>query len=667
MRASLPRCARNPDLKGTKHYNDPRHPVTEKLVDVFGGFQSPRAERRVKFQKSHDRMPGKRAEIVSEQLCGRSLSSQRSRALQSLIHSTDDIIGYLAPSLEAYKGCTVIDVHPGACLWSSKLHDFLKPKRHILMEPEMRYYDQFIHPLLDKPGSTYRHSLLCGAHARSYWDNYRDLLDDKTMIPDRPKLEADDPNLRKLDTSILFTGNLWRKYPIKHMTRYVDHSSLILQHMTYAALTNDIFQRDGLVRMLWWAPDSTKALVFPTNLRGKRSYDMSLQMGASITEVAGVSHLENSGRKAKMDASRPPEMDAFVAGRVRREMAERGQVIPNSREHPVDLKPTTKEDDAHARDSFFKTTCTTTDDLVLAIEDYREHLVATDSLLRRLKTKLPRKRAINMDPSNFKDPYERHVRYQQSKDAIKSRPKDMFLNSSITASFRHVLAVDTLLRMLNLEANYAAVSDTNPNRKTLKALRNKILTLNEKYDAWVEQNISMSSMKIIGYLIDDLISLEAQPPTLARDRRPYEPLQAHPHEFWPQYDLTLLDFTPRSPDLSSPGITDRVEAAKACQEVIKIIYSSPAIPLTTALERLAPNAAKDLLPLVPEILDARKGGRMDPSRMSVRMLSQEMMDGLIRAFLEWPFRPSSVDMALAQGEGDSLYGDEDGDDVEPVE
>lgn len=592
--------------------------------------------------------------------------SQRSRVLQSLIHSTDDIIGYLAPSLEAYKGCTVIDVHPGACLWSSKLHDFLKPKRHILMEPEMRYYGQFIRPLLDKPGSTYRHSLLCGAHARSYWDNYKELLEDKTMIPDRPKLETDDPNLRKLDTSTLFTGNLWRKYPIKHMSRYVDHSSLILQHMTYAALTNDIFQRDGLVRMLWWAPDSAKTVVFPTNLRGKRSYDMNLQMGASITEVAGVSHLETSGRNAKMDAPRAPEMDAFVAGCVRREMAERGQVIPSGRDHLDGLKPTTKEDDAHARDSVFKTTCTTTDDLALAIGDYREHLIASDSLLHHLKTKQAGKRASNMPPSSFKDLCDQHVRYQQSKDAIQSRPKDVYLHSSVAAGFRGVVAMDTMLRLVNLEANYAAVSETNPDPKTLSALREEILSLGKKCDAWTEENVSVSMMKIIGYLLDDLISLEAQPPTLARDRRPFEPLQAHSHEFWPQYDLTLLDITPRLPDLSSTGIVDKVEAAKACQEVLKIIYSAPSIPLTTALERVAPNAAKDLLPLVPEILDARKGGRMDPSRISVRMLSQEMMDGLIRAFLEWPFRPSSVDMALAQGEGESLDSGEY-EDVEPVE
>jgi len=664
MRASLRRCAPRPDRVTTKHYKDLRYPVTGKLVDVFGGFQYAHSERRVKPQKSHDRLPGKRAEIVSEQLCGRLLSDPI--ILQSLIYPTDDILGYLAPSLEAYKGCTVIDVHPGACLWSSKLHDFLKPKRHILMEPELRYYDRFIHPLLDKPGSTYRHSLLCGAHARSYWDNYKQLLDDETMISDRPKLEADDPKLRELDTSILFTGNLWRKYPIQHLTRYVDHSTLILQHMTYAALTNDIFQRSGLVRMLWWAPDSTKTAVFPSNIRGKRSYDMNLQMGASITEVAGVSRLETSLRNARMDSPRTPEMDAFVTGRVKREMAERGQVIPKGREQPMALKPTTEKDDVHAHDSFLKTTCTTTDDLVLAVGEYREHLAATQALMTSIKTKKAGYKVADLTPTGVKDLYDRYVRYQQSQDAIRSRPREPTFISSVGAHFRCIVVMDTILRLLSLEANYAAVSETNPDPKTLSGLREEILALNKTCDAWIEKNSSATMLKPINFLLEDLISLEAQPPTLPRDRRPYEPLQAHSHEFWPQYDLTLLDVTPRLADLSVPETAEKVESAKICQEMLKIMYSSPAIPLTMALERVAPNAASDLLPLVPEILDARKGGRMDPSRMSVRMLSQEMMDGLIRAFLEWPFRPSSVDLALAQGEGQILGDEEDGD-VEPVE
>ena len=571
------------------------------------------------------------------------------------------MLGYLAPSLEAYKGCTIIDVHPGACLWSSKLHDFLKPKRHILMEPEMRYYDQFIKPLVEKRNSTYRHTLLCGAHARSYWDNYKQLLDDKAMISDRPSLEPDDPKLRELDTSILFTGNLWRRYPISHVVGGVDYNTLILQHMTYASLTNDIFQRSGLVRMLWWIPDTIKAAVFPSNIRGKRSYDMNLQMGASITEVAGVSRLETSIRKSKMDSPRTPEMDAFVAGRVKRDMEHRGHVIPEGRQQPMALEPTAKEDDHHAKDSITKTECKTTDELKAAIDAFEEQLEATQAALTDTKTKKSGGKLEEMGADGVQNLYKRHVRYQQSIDAVKSRPKDYRFYTSKSSEFRAVIAVDTTARLVNLEANYAAVNDSNPDPTTLSTLRDRILALNKTCDAFLEANFSTGMMKPVHTLLEDLISLESQPPILPRDRRPYEPLQAFAHEFWPQYALTLLDITPRLADLSAPGIADRVEGARVCQEVIKIIFSSPAIPLPTALDRVAPNAAQDLLPLVPEIWDARKGGRMDPSHMSVRMLSHEMVVGLMRAFLEWPFRPSSVDLALAQGEG-QVFGDEEGDD-----
>jgi len=582
-----------------------------------------------------------------------------------------------------YKGCTIIDVHPGACVWSSKLHDFLKPKRHILMEPEMRYYDQFIKPLLEKPDSKYRHSLLCGSHPREYWNNYRSLLDDKTMFPDQPALTVDDPKLRELDTSILFTGNLWRKYPINHKANYVDHSSLILQHMTYGALTNDIFQRSGLVRMLWWAPDATKTMTLPTNIRGKRGYDMSLQMGASLTEVAGVSRLETALRKSKMDSPRTPKMDAYVAGRVKRGMAEKGQVIPEGREQPMALEPTMLEDDFHAHDSILKTTCTTIDDLEKAVKDYKELLEEMQAVLVSTRIRKEGGRLGNRTSEALRNMYTRHVRYQQSVDAIKSRPNDMTFHSSKGAEFRAVVAMDTTARLLNLEANYAAVREINftpasndPDYPTataaaaaLSTLHDQILALNKFHATLIDGIVSSSTMKTIHTLLEDLISLEAQPPIIPRDRRPHEPLRAFPHEFWPQYDLTLLDLTPRPRDLSSPGVADKVEGIRACQEVIKIVHSSTAIPLTTALDRVAPNAAQDLVPLVPAITDARKGGRMDPSQMSVRMLSHEMMDGLIRAFLEWPFRPSSVDLALAQAEGEGqTLGDEDGDvDGVPVE
>lgn len=51
--------------------HDPKYPVTGPLTEIFGGYKSFDSERRLPRTKTHDKVPGKRAEIVSEQLCGK--------------------------------------------------------------------------------------------------------------------------------------------------------------------------------------------------------------------------------------------------------------------------------------------------------------------------------------------------------------------------------------------------------------------------------------------------------------------------------------------------------------------------------------------------------------------------------------------------------------------
>jgi transcription factor 1 len=569
----------------------------------------------------------------------------------------DDIIGYLAPSLEEYKGCTLIDVHPGACLWSSKLHDFLKPKRHVLMEPEMRYFEPFVKPLLDQPGSTYRHTRLVGAHAREYWNNYTTLLDDQELVPDRPALKPNDPKLREIDTSILLTGNLWRRYPILHKTRYVDHTTLLLQHMTYAALTNDIFPRSGLVRQLWWASDACKQAVWPTCVRGKRTFDLALQMGAKLTEVAGVTRIEDTKRNGKSESPRTLQMDASVMGRVARKMAANGIKEPPGRQMPSNVTPLEEEDDVHVKDSILATTCTTIEDLKAAIEKH-------DGYLKYMALELPQIKAVKvlihdpgMTPERAKEVLKKYVRYQQCIDAVNSRASMAQFQSSTVAIVRGMVTMDVEARLINLEANYAAVRDTNPDPAALAACHDDIIRLTKVNDELIAANGGAVKTEICNTLLQDVMSAEAQPETLGRDRRPYEPLQAQPEEFWPQYDVTLLDIMPNTADLSIPDIADRAEGTRICQDLLRHLYHSPALSIKSALERLAPNAAQDLIPAVPAFTDARKGGRLDSSKMPVRMLTPEMVDGLVRAFFEWPFRPSTTEMMLAE-EGEK--GEEEG-------
>jgi transcription factor 1 len=519
------------------------------------------------------------------------------------------------------------------------------------MEPEMRYHEPFIKPLLDQPGSTYRHTPLVGAHPREYWASYTKIFNDKDLVG-RPSLFPDDPKIREIDTSILLTGNLWRKYPVQHKARYADHTTLLLQHMTYAALTNDILHRSGLVRMLWWAPDAVKPALFPTAVRSKRSFDLGLQMGATITEVAGVARVEDSKRNAPSEAPRAPEMDAVVMGRVERRMAEENLEIPSHRKMPTALDATKAEDDLCITDGVLTTRCTSIDELKIAIEKFDAYLELVDEELPTIKADFKTKsKDRGMTPARTADIYKRLVRYTQSIDGIATRPDRPEFNSSVVAHVRSVIGLDIELRLLNLEAEYAAVRDTNPDPSALATCRTKILASSKATEEHMNVHAIDRKRLAIQMLIDDLISIESTPPTLHRDRRPYEPLQAHPHEFWPQYELTLLDIVPKTAELSAPGIADRREGTKVCQELLKQLFHSPSLSVQIALDRMAPNAAQDLIPEVPAISDARKGGRLDVSRMSVRMLTPEMVDGLVRAFLEWPFRPSSVEMALAQEGG----------------
>lgn len=380
-------------------------------------------------------------------------------------------------------------------------------------------------------------------------------------------------------------------------------------------------------------------------------------MGGSIHEVAGISRIESCKRAANAETPRPVKMDAVMLGRVEQRMAEKGLEVPAGRKMPKVMEAIKVEDDVHTTDSVMKTTCTTTKELKAASKKFDKWLEFVQ--VEMVKDQLDG-RAKNMPtPERIEELIEKYVRYRQAVDAVESRrPFSIDFIANTVQYVRVVVIKDLEARLINLEAEYAAVRDTNPDPKALDVCRDSILASGKL--------VAHLNLKFLGErrrdhtsaLTDDLLSAEAQPATIHRDRRLYEPLQAKTEEFWPQYELTLLDITPDTRDLSAPGIANRREGTKICQELLKYLFHSPKMPVPVALERVAPNAAQDLIPEVPAITDARRGGRLDPGTMSVRMLTPEMVEGLVKAFLEWPFRPSTVQLALEQDAGFTQEDDE---------
>lgn len=281
------------------------------------------------------------------------------------------------------------------------------------------------------------------------------------------------------------------------------------------------------------------------------------------------------------------------------------------------------------------------------VRNYSKKEMSKSQLVPGLKS-----RSRDVSPEGIADLFEKVVRYKQVIDAVESRrPFTKDFIGSVAGYIRVVVIMDMECRMFNLEAEWAAVRDTNPDPDALAACRDSIFASAKALEKLVHKYVGDRKLNFTSALLADILAVECQPPTLNRDRRPYEPLQVQPDEFWPQYEITLLDIMPETRDLSAPGIADRREGTKICQELLKHLYNSPKIPVPVALDRIAPNAAQDLIPEVPALADVRRGGRLDVNQMVVRMLTPDMVEGLVKAFMEWPFRPSAVEMALSQDPG----------------
>lgn len=569
----------------------------------------------------------------------------------------DDTIQYLAPTLEPFKGCTVIDIHPGACVWSSKLHDFLKPKHHLLMEPEERYVEPFIRPLLEKPGSTFKYTPLSGANPRSYYENYEQIFH-QGIIPDRPNLPENDPKQRQLDTSMLVTGNLARLYtdqPVK--LRIAPFAHQILTQMTWASLSNELFHRGGLVRMLWWLPEQHKGPIMPQNASKSSAFSRSLHLGLDISEVVGTKpHDEVTPDSSSHNLDNIKLFSVMSEGNVRRKMQGAGIRVPAGRSLQRVLDDTSQLPLAPSKSP-----------LEIRYHDLASFEDAANSLEDRLKKTLDAveesaKRRLTHLVRKVLQPCLDTLEYPQCQEAIKTLPRhtrgfrqNHEPGNPSNLDLRMVVLLDLELRIVNLEAHYKHLEEMGHD---VASYKDRLLAMDARLHSGDKGYFF--AVELMDLLLLQQIAFYSAPPLIPYERRAYEPLQAESDDFWPRMDLALFDVTPNGRDISAKGLATRPEVVKTAQELIKYLYTYRAHRVGTVLDRIAPNAAQDLLPMAPSIADARRGGRLNVERVKVRMLSETMIQELVQAWFEWPFRPTTGQLAISmEGGGPAADGEEE--------
>jgi mitochondrial transcription factor 1 len=510
------------------------------------------------------------------------------------------------------------------------------------MEPDTRYVETFIRPLLDAPGSTYRHTTLTGAHPRSYWSSYLQLQQDPALFPSRPALPVGDPKRRQLDTSVLVIGNLARRYNARRVRQKVEFVPLILRQMANAAMTNGLLHQAGLVRMLWWVPDHFKAQTISASFLNRGALTLNIDAGAQLAEVAGVEPLERI-----IDATRSnwTMRKRLVSAEVASDnatwarMRESGLSVPKGREIlPRASAALNPEVDAV---SPFQNADREPAELEQAIKVLQERIKDLSTSMF-MKPKRPGQKEIVKAVNDLKYPQSIIIGRDGATKAKNLRVREI----------RVCVAVDLVLQVLNLEANLKNLEDRQVDGSTTQQLTEKLVLLDQTVDQNIVETLTPDSIGEIADLVDHQVSSFTTPPLLSIDRRPYMALKAEETDFWPRNGLALLDMTPHPTDFSVPDLANNNEGAKLCAELLKHLMSHKTKSLKWALDLIAPNAGRDLTAAVPEIRDARFGGRLNPEKVRVRMLNEAMLRGLARAYMEWPFKPESWELALTSGESE---------------
>ena len=610
-------------------------------------------------------------------------------------------------------------------MFSSKLHEYLQPKRHLLLEPEVRYYEPFIKPLLDEPGSTYRYTTL-GAHPHHYWDTWKVIMDDPTMFPPSTKPPLSDDEPRPYDPSLLMIGNLARNYGAFRRSNSVNYSSMILQQMVWAMLRGDMLHRDGRARMLMWAPESEAYLLFPESENARQSTNVALDMGASVTKVVGMQQsYETATSSVRRRRRRVRLMEDFVSARVQGAMHEKGMQQPEGRkfllsepppiagepsisgamEEVVESEPPAPVPEewstltplelkrAKARAKYWErkekavqqaaskvadTSDPNVADAVMAKElptagrespSENDELVMSEAYKQELEAKfvnplIPTIRNAHELRAALGDVWARLTKLKTEvpgrshghKASTKEKalldtiefPQSTAVGSGFSSLRQRIaltcLVLDLDLRIVRLEASLKMLQDEGIDPMDLIKLRDDILALDHESELWKAERENVYSDAI-----DSQLALFTSPPLITIEARQFEPLKAEPHEVWPRNNLMLLDIMPNDTDLSVPGLANAAEGVKVCKMLATTIMAHRAKPLPFALERLAPNAAQDLIPLVPAITDPRKGGRLNPNNVRARMVTPAMLEGLVKAWAEWPFKPSTLELELSAG------------------
>lgn len=630
VKAKPKRASRKKADDGSAKPNEPRvlkpgvinffadHPAAKQLIDT--GIYTHGSRRRVKSKQMvkntdipHEQGDAQEKGWTSIAPDGGWSVHMVPNADRSRIHVVNEdlikeTIEYIAPTLKRHEGCDLVSLNPGVAIWDKALHEAIKPRSHLLLEPEAAFYEPFLKPLLEKEG------VRVVPQSGIVWDELNRVLTPE-YLPHQVEIDRDPHKPAPRNDTLLVTMNLAMN-PKKRFGIFDSVSRLVVYQLIQSMRTSTLFQKYGKVRMLIWIPDDEKAQLLPRNVFHRTKLAVQGELTTEyIAEV--VSHdkmLNPMTESKKSEKLRYGQMDLESVRQALVKMRDNGYKVPPGRKSWI-------------------------------VQQFEQMGLDLD-------TPIPLTMPITIQEKTTEKEYQHLLALKeagklsaQSNEATRLRR----LNHYHTRQDREETRLFDWIRRYDAITQEYIEAERLPTQKERDEARAEVKKKENAFDA--ERDLLSLQMKAYTLQARDQLHMMRQPPEFGNvlnwDRRPWEPLVALPTDFFPNAPSCLLDIQPSD---SHPLLRQAGPGSNNEGDIFDLLLStlmwgmSSNVP--SALNHVWPGTQSEIAHNMKSLEDASKGGVPQTGSMAltVRIANKHQLIDVVQEFIKWPFRPGYAEL-----------------------
>lgn len=421
-------------------------------------------------------------------------------------------------------------------MFSSKLHDIVKPRRHILIEPGVKEYLPFLQPLLDRPGSSYHHLQWDPLDHSTY-----DRLFDEGHLPEQGVGKTDGQQVRYgTNDTLLVLANLTHRRSTAALRSTTPLAYMISQYMK-ACFNQSLFHRYGLVRIIATLPAEDSEVILPRIIRNRKKV-------STFAEATGLSLHEVAGGQTMWTQLKEWDMLETSADQTAKKAHNMGIETPEGREpekiEPAPFPRTERKDEPPG--------------ILRKKYDWHDELSEMEAAFDRgeidLKPARKGSKKKKSDPAPAISPEEE----EKMAAAKKTRKRFQMLRSRLTQEnkeFHQTLQlVDLQAQVDDLEQSISIELAKDPEAK--ESNKSQMAEL-EKVKSELQACLAVTPDPILRrahmYTDDRRCYKNGEKDSvLLWERRQYEPLLIQPDEIYPRTPCSIIDF---QPDPNAPIIS----------------------------------------------------------------------------------------------------------------